>query len=44
MSSARERADEHIKVHAFNQVGKDGAPVFLPSAVPVLSASDCLPM
>lgn len=38
MSNAREGTGEHIKVHAFNQVGKDRAPVFLPSAVLVLSA------
>lgn len=38
VSSAGEGVGEHIKVHAFNQAGKDRAPVFLPSAVPVLSA------
>lgn len=38
MFSARERAGEHIKLNAFNQVGKDRAPVFLSSAVMVLSA------
>lgn len=37
-SNARDRAGEHIKVPAFNQVGKERAPVFLPSAVLVLSA------
>jgi len=36
--SARERAGEHIMAHAFNQVGKDRAPFFLPFAVWVPSA------
>lgn len=38
VSNVRERAGEHIKAHAFNQVGKGRAPVFLPLAVAVLSA------
>lgn len=38
VSNTRERAGEHIKVHAFNQGGKDRTPVFLPLAVLVLSA------
>lgn len=36
--SAKGRAGEHSKVHAFNQVGTDRAPVFLPLAVVALSA------
>lgn len=35
--NAVKRAGEHIKAHAFNQMGKDRAPVFLPLAVPVFS-------
>lgn len=38
VSNARERTGEHLKVHAFNQVAKDRAPVLLPSAVLVPSA------